>query len=278
MIHFSEHFQTRLLDEHRDIPLGIENMRADWEQVYPQLADRMEAARRESVELHAPLASFFIYQQALNLVRMSVNLVDGLISLINADNPAAAPAVVRALFETCSVPCYMAQEVVPRLKKGRVNDVQRLLWRLGLGGNSAIGLPVRPIAVSALIAAAEREWPSAPEATPGVTTLAHLYGRLTDSTHPSFGSLTLGAMPQEDGLQHVLRPSCDVANSTGLLLYTVTMLALGKAAFGTVLYAADNYPMRLPNGEPKWQENDLAAGFESADPEAMPEWFATDEV
>lgn len=273
MIHFSETFQAKLSDEHRDLPPGIERMRADWEQVYPQLADRMEAARLASIELRAPLARFFIYQQALNVVRLTVNLVDGLIALVNSDNPAAAPGVVRALFETCSVPCYMAQEVVPRLKKGRVNDVQRLLWRLGLGGNSAIGLPVRPIAVNALIAAAEREWPSAPEATPGVSTLAHLYGRLADSTHPSFGSLTLGAMPNENGLEHTLRPSCDVANSTGLLLYTVTMLAVGKAAFGTVLHAADNYPMRLPNGEPEWHENDLAAGFESADPEAMSQWF-----
>jgi hypothetical protein len=49
MIHFSEAFQAKLLDENRDLPLGIERMRADWEQVYPQLADRMEPARLESI-------------------------------------------------------------------------------------------------------------------------------------------------------------------------------------------------------------------------------------
>lgn len=68
------------------------------------------------------------------LVTRVRDLTVGTISMVNKGNAHAAPPIARALFETCCVPVYLRRELAPRVRKGRTNQVHKLVFKLSLGG------------------------------------------------------------------------------------------------------------------------------------------------
>ena len=59
-----------------------------------------------------------------------LNLGVGIILLVNARRAHAAFAVARALFETCASLSYLDEEVLPRIAKGRKDQVAETLSRI----------------------------------------------------------------------------------------------------------------------------------------------------
>lgn len=154
----------------------------------------------------------------------------------------------------------MAEEIVPRLRKARVNDVHRLLWRLGLGTNRAEGYgTIRPIQPTSLNRAAER-WMKAnlPDADDPAAVIEMMYGPLSGGTHPSFSAFEAGTDLGHDGMpKHILRPPFDGDNIDKLLSATFMALLIAGEALDSVVEVATDVPMPLPAGQPQWQDGDL---------------------
>jgi hypothetical protein len=260
MLAFSSRLRTRLPQHHQQFMDMIEGSLDSWEQRHARFMERAERAAAATAAAERQTARALITVQATNIAARMVGLADGFITLANADNTYAAPAVVRALHEQACVPCYMAREVIPRLRKQRVNDVQRLLFRLGLGTGPAAGFGnIRPIAVPALNSAAEK-WiddylaraGSGAQSAKDITQM--IYGPLSDQTHPNFGATgRAGGSP----VVATLRPAFDEETIDNLLSATFFMLAVGGEAIDEVVAAAEGAPMEFGNSRPQWKDGDL---------------------
>jgi hypothetical protein len=248
--------------EHSMMMDTIEANLARWVDRFTDYQGQNSGAVIEAMEQGGQTARVLITLKATRIARRVVRLTEGFITLANEHNVSAAPAVVRALHETACVPCYMAEEVVPRLKKARINDVHRLLWRLGLGTNHAAGFgTVRPIQPGSLNRAAER-WIAAnlPDANDPAAVIEMMYGPLSDGTHPSFSAFAAGTDLSPDGLpEHVLRPPFNSDNIDNLLSATFMALLIAGEALDRVVMVATDIPMALPPGQPQWQDGDLHA-------------------
>ena len=238
----------------------IEGSLGSWEERHARFIERAERAGAETAAAGCQTARALITVQATNIAARLVGLADGFITLANADNTYAAPAVVRALHEQACVPCYMAREVIPRLRKQRVNDVQRLLFRLGLGTGPAAGFGnIRPIAVPALNSAAE-QWVDeylersgfGVQSAKGITQM--IYGPLSDQTHPNFGAT---GQARGSSVVAALRPTVDEEMIDNLLSAAFFMLAVGGEAIDAVVAAAEAVRMEFGSSAPQWKEGEL---------------------
>jgi hypothetical protein len=187
-------------------------------------------------------------------------LADATSTLINKGNPHAAPPVARALFETCCVPIYMRRELLPRLKKGRVVAVHKLVFRISLGGIGIFGRDhIRPISVDSLIRSARAELTAMAEELPkdeqfnAAELIDIYYGPLTEFTHPNWGALSLGT---KVGLPPIFSPSASFDDATMHCVASSAayIMEAGGRAFDAILTRLAEYPMDLPNKDP-WDDN-----------------------
>lgn len=114
------------------------------------------------------------------------------------DNPHAAPAVARALFETCCAAIYLQRELLPRVKKGKLRQVHELVFRSTLGSIGVFGEDhIRPVKVEALIRSARSELKDMDDALPveerfnAAQLIDIYYGPLTEFTHPNWPALNV---------------------------------------------------------------------------------------
>jgi hypothetical protein len=246
--------------EHSMMMDTIEENLAKWIARFDYYKEQNEQAVIEAAEQGGQTARVLVALKATQIARRIVRLTEGFITLANEDNVSAAPAVVRALHETFCVTCYMAEEIVPRLRKARANDVHRLLWRLGLGTNRAESYgSIRPIQPASLNRAAER-WLAAnfPEADEPAAVVEMMYGPLSGGTHPSFTAFQAGTDLGPDGMPtHILRPPFDGESIDKLLSATFMALLIAGEALDGVVAVATEVPMPLPPGQPQWQDGDL---------------------
>jgi hypothetical protein len=246
--------------EHSAMMDTIEENLAKWIERFNDYGEQNEQAVIEASEQGGQTARVLITLKATQVARRIVRLTEGFVTLANEDNVSAAPAVVRALHETSCVTCYMAQEIVPRLRKARVNDVHRLLWRLGLGTNHAEGYgSIRPIPPGSLNRAAER-WMAAmfPDEDNPAAVIEMMYGPLSGATHPSWSAFQAGTDLGPDGMPtHVLRPPFDAESIDKLLSAAFMALLIAGEALDAVVTIATEIPMPLPPGQPQWQDGDL---------------------
>ncbi len=253
----------------------IETSLGRWIERHDRFEQLAHAAAREISGTGNQSAAALLTSQATNLAARIVGLTEGFIDLANLDRTYAAPPVVRALYETACVPCYMARNIVPRLRKGRVNDVRRLLFRLGLGTGPGAGYGhIRPIGIPALNSAAN-QWIDAylQEAGQGenrASMIAQMiYGPLSDRSHPNFGAINDGSTLQADGMPaYTLRPIFGEGNIDELLSATFFMLLVGGEALDSVIDAVQRHPMSFPAGEPEWRADDLLKPGEASVKEA----------
>jgi hypothetical protein len=210
---------------------------------------RANSMRRNNVE----------FLVAITLAGLSIrvrHLAEAIITLINKGNPHAAPPVARALFETCCVPIYMQGELLPRVRKGRVEDVHKLVFRLSLGGIGIFGSPhIKPIKVDALIRSARSELTAMVARIPGekkfnAAELVDIYyGPLSEFTHPNWGALSMSI---ELGLPPKFHASTafDGAIMHAVASSTAYVMEAGGRAFDTVLGELSKLPMDLPDRDP----------------------------
>lgn len=264
MHRFDHELRTRLPEHHQYFMDGIEANLAKWisrhascEQLAHDAAEEISGAGHQS-------AAALIASQATNIAARIVGLTEGFIDLANLDNTYAAPPVVRALYETACVPCYMARNIIPRLRKGRTNDVRRLTFRLGLGTGPGAGYGhIRPIGIPQLNSATN-QWvanylrESGGDAVSVEKIAQMIYGPLSDRSHPNFGATHGGSSLQPGGMpDYLLRPTFDEGNIDELLSATSFMLLVGGEALDSVVAAIKQYTMLFPPGDPEWHDDDL---------------------
>lgn len=183
-------------------------------------------------------------------------LAEAAVTLVNKGNPHAAAPVARALFETCCVPIYLREQMVPRLRKGRVAQVHKLVFRIGLGTVGMFGAEhIRPIKVDSLLGSSRAELTALTAGLPEeekqdfAKLIDVYYGPLSELTHPNYGAVTLSVevglpptflhpTPFEDWTMHAVVSSA------------AYILGAGGRAFDAVLQEMSEYPMDLPNSDP----------------------------
>jgi hypothetical protein len=145
-------------------------------------------------------------QGAYVLAAAAIRILDlaaGIILLVNARRAHAALAVARSLFETSASLTYLEEEVLPRLAKGRRDQVAETLSRMRVGLDPGVGLEddedamPTPIPVGSMIKALARQADKAMPETETETddeeaqeesageTVKRLYSVLSDFTHPN---------------------------------------------------------------------------------------------
>lgn len=209
-------------------------------------------------------AEFLVCISLAGIATRLGGLIDGLTTLVNKRNAQAAPPVARALFETCCFPIYLDRELTPRIKKGRLNDVHRIVFRLGLGGTQSIGGGhIKPVPVDALLKSARTELKLLADSLPederfnAEELIEILYGPLTELTHPNWGALSLGtklAMPPsftypapfDETIVHFVASAAAYG------------LEAGGRAFDRLIDDLHAHPMDLPNDSPEWRNGEAS--------------------
>lgn len=166
----------------------------------------------------------------------------------------------------CSV-LHMARELLPRLRKGNpksVNDLHRILYRLGLGTGPGAGFgTVRAIPIDALNKAASiwvTEYLRVSGQPPAEANdiVRMIYAPLSDRTHPNFGATAPGMKRTPTGEPtYILRPEFDEDGIDQLLSGTFFMLIAAGEALDEVVAVATAHPTPFPPGEPSWDADDL---------------------
>jgi hypothetical protein len=237
MVSFRDELRARLADHHRFFLDQIETRIDEWITRHAEYADLAREAAKKLVNTGHSSAEVLILSQAANLAASTLGLSEAFVDLANADRVHAGSPVVRGLHETCCVPCYMAREVIPRLRKGRVNDVRRMLYRLGLGTGPGAGYGrVRPIGVESLNKSANawiKDYLAAHDRGEVAAQLIDkmVYGPLSDRTHPNFGATHIAMTIGDDALPvFTLRPLYDEGNIDELLSAMFLMLTVAAEA------------------------------------------------
>jgi hypothetical protein len=264
---FSTELRERLPEHQGQFMDTIEQSLGHWIERHARFEDLAHDAASQVAGTGNQSAVALIASQATNIASRVTGLTEGFITLANGDSVYAAPAVVRALHETCCVPCYMARELLPRLRKGNpkaVNDLRRILYRLGLGTGPGAGFgKLRPIPVDALNRAATT-WVTYYLTADGTTPPAAdkivrmIYAPLSDRTHPNFGATTPGMYLNPAGVAtYSLRPQFDGDSIDQLLSGTFFMLLAAGNALDEVIAVARQHPTPFPPGDPEWHPDDL---------------------
>lgn len=211
---------------------------------------RAEAHRQNNVQL---LSAIYLGGIAIRVRELSA----GVVSLVNKGNPHAAAPVARALFETCCVPIYLREQMLPRLRKGRVDQVHKLVFRFGLGSTAGLvdGAHIRPIKVESLLGSSRFELAKLEAGLPEgerqdfAKLIDIYYGPLSDLTHPNYMAVTLSI---EVGSPPVfLRPTpFDGGTMHAVVSSAAYILGAGGRAFDAVVAGLSEHPMDLPNRDP----------------------------
>lgn len=208
--------------------------------------------------------------QAANIASRGVNLANAVVLLINRRQAHAAPAVARALFETCAVAVYSDRRLVPLFEKRRspkrTADAHRLLYRLGLGTHpSSETSHVKAIPVESLIKAIGAEAAKvmhgeedAPPAWVGEATygeaIRRSYSILSEFTHPNSLATNLS---QVRDYEWTLQPDVDESLLTATLRPSWVALKAGSAGLRDLMHAATEYRMEFPDADPGFTEDEL---------------------
>ncbi len=180
---------------------------------------------------------------------------EAVVTLVNKGNPHAAAPVARALFETCCVPIYLREQMLPRLRKGRVDQVHKIVYRLGLGSIQSPAEHIKPIKVDSLLGSSRAELDAMAAKLPAherkdfAELIEIFYGPLTELTHPNWGAVTLSVTlglppafahptPFEDWTMHAVVSSA------------AYILSAGGRAFDAVLLGTAEAQMDLPSRDP----------------------------
>jgi hypothetical protein len=188
---------------------------------------------------------------------------DGVVSLVNKGNPHAAAPVSRSLFETCCVPIYLGQQMLPRLRKGRVKQVHELVFRFGLGTsiNTLEAAHIRPIKVGSLLGSSRAELTALASGLPEeeqkdfAALVDIFYGPLSDLTHPNFSAVTLSVEVGLPPTFHHPTPFDDWSLHA-VVSSAAYILGAGGRAFDQVINGVAEHPMDLPSGDPLLGETD----------------------
>jgi hypothetical protein len=202
---FSEDIRISLADEQHAFD-QFERSVARW----PQRFREARAAARHEERTLRETGLITARRQASHLAAsMAIRIIDlgsGLIVLVNSRNPHAAYATARALVETCGVFSYVRQNVLPSLRKGRVQKTEETLGRLRVGLDPGIKFDksdrAAPIRVSKLVSALcahVDEHLAADEHETAGETMAQLYSVLSDNTHPNMSAGHLSVTFDDDG-------------------------------------------------------------------------------
>jgi hypothetical protein len=271
---FSTELRARLPEHQGPFMDTIEQSLGNWIDRHTRFAELAHDAAGEVVGTGHQSALALIASQAANIASRVVGLTEAFIALANDDSVYAAPAVVRALHETCCVPCYMARELLPRLEKGNrkaVNDLRRILYRLGLGTGPGAGFGrLRPIPVDGLNRAATfwvTDYLTIDGTTPPAADriIRMIYAPLSDRTHPNFGATTPGMSLNPAGqATYWLRPQFDGDSIDQLLSGTYFMLLVAGEALDNVIAVAKQRPTPFPPGDPEWHPDDLVKPGEAS--------------
>jgi hypothetical protein len=152
----------------------------------------------------------------------------------------------------------MVQECAARLEAGRVQPVQKILFRLGLGSTRGMGVHIRPIPVSSLLNSARRYLGTHFDAN--VAELISLYyDPLTDLTHPNFYAMSLSQ--EDEGLSKVFSLQPDFAEDWIAVAVTPNsfLMEVGGMALDEVLAVSAMHPHRFEVPEPEWISNEIYA-------------------
>lgn len=188
-----------------------------------------------------------------------MNLADGLVDLINAENVHAAPPVARALYETCAVATYMRRNLIPLLVNKRPARAKVMLFRLGLG--NAAGAEwgkLKPYQVRAFVKSMAQEVDELAEQadvehdgteTFGAT-MHRLYAELSELTHPnSMATMLSITIEMKKPPKWELRPRLDDAAVDGPLGTAHIAMYFGGLAWDEVVNTAQQHPLLLPREE-----------------------------
>jgi hypothetical protein len=272
---FTRELRASVSDDHRKMMDVIESNLEAWVDRHTRYERLAYSAAAEIRGSGHQSAEALIKSQATNIASRLVGLLEAFIEDANEARVHAAPAVVRAIHETCCVPCYIARELIPRLQKGNsksVNDVYRILYRLGMGVGPGVGYgKVRAIPVSSLnkaaaawqIAYLEEHGAALDEATQKVVSM--IYAPLSDRTHPNHGATAPGMTHNEYGEPvYTLRPRFDRDSIDELLSATFFMVITAGEAMDELVAITQKHPTPFPPGEPDWQPGDLLAPGEES--------------
>jgi hypothetical protein len=211
-----------------------------------------------------------VAHQSTNVASRGVNLGNAVVLLLNRRHAHAAPAVARALFETCAMAVYADRRLVPLFEKRRspkrTAEAHRLLFRLGLGTHpSSETTHVKAISVESFVRAMGAEAdevmrrdedtppPWVDERTYGEA-IRHTYSVLSELTHPNSLAITLSHVGDDEWN---LQPEVDDPLLTATLRPSWVALKAGRAAMRDLMHAADEHPMEFTDPDPGFSADEL---------------------
>jgi hypothetical protein len=241
-----------------------------WEVAFREYAKAVvgeEALMRVSRKL---MARRLVAILATNLASRTVNLANGVVLLLNRRHAHSAPAVARALFETCAMAVYADRCLVPLLVKrrspARTDAANRLLYRLGLGTHPGSETShVKAIRVDSFVRAICSEVDELMKTDtdpppPWVgdrgygEAVRRSYSLLSELTHPNSPATTLSQVSEEEW---TLQPEVHDRVLTATLRPSWMALKAGRVALHDVMHAVTEHPMEFPDEDPDFTAEEL---------------------
>jgi hypothetical protein len=242
----------------------------EWEAAFREYAKTAAGEEALLSVTRKLMARRLVAIQATNLASRSVNLANGVVLLLNRRHAHAAPAVARALFETCAMAVYTDRRLVPLLEKRRspkrTDEAHRLLYRLGLGTHPGSETShVKAIPVDSFVRAIGSEvdeFMQADEDPPPPWVGKQGYGEavrrtysvLSEFTHPN--SLATG-LSQGSDVEWTLQPDIDDTMLKVTLRPSWVALKAGRVALRDVMHAVTEHPMEFPDADPGFSADEL---------------------
>src|SRR5215218_9614934 len=202
------------------------------ENAFREYADIASAEERLLRVTRKLTARRLVAIQATNTATRAVNLANGLVLLLNRRHAHAAPAVARALYETCAMAVYADRRLAPLLSKRhspkRIDDAHRLLFRLGLG-------------------------------TDGRSETSHIrarrgYSILSELTHPNTLGTTLSRARDSEW---ILQPEIGRTVMAATLRPSWIALTAARSALRDLVQTATAHPMEFPDADPRFSADEI---------------------
>jgi len=245
----------------------------EWEARHRRCAAAVRGEETLFQVTHEVTAFHIASIQGAALSARIVNLANGQVALLNSRNVYSAPVVARALFEACAVPLYMRRNLLPRVEKGRVDQVHRMLYRLGLGTLMDIAhQPWKPIPVKSLIKAmADEIGDVMGDVVPedrvhidalGITeygeAIQYGYSILSELTHPNQPAMTPASGQDAQGYTTwTLQPEVNERVAGFSVRPTWYSMLAGGIALDQVLEQLETRGMVLPDSIPEFPADEL---------------------
>jgi hypothetical protein len=236
-----------------------------WEERFRYAERAHQAEERRCAATRVGTAHRLITVQLTSTAARIVNLANGVVALLNAVNAHSAPAVGRALVESCGVPAYMHQQLVPLLKKAKTERTQVMVYRLGLGTDPGAGWGrLKPYRVSAFVRALGKEARDLAVAEGEHETGARfqddmvgLYSALTDMTHPNWAAMIFSAeMSEEQSPTWMLQPQITESHLNNIAIPCLLAMTFGGRAWDATLDASRAHRMEFV-ASPTFDEADV---------------------